>query len=319
MRIGIIGTGNIAHKMANTINLMHEELYAVASRDKDRAEAFAKEVEASHAYGSYEELAEDKNIDLVYVATPHSEHKDNILLCLERGKNVLCEKSFTVNAKEAREVCALSEKEHLLLAEAIWTRYLPAREIIDSLVKKIGEVRMLTANLCYTISGVRRIIEPSLAGGALLDVGVYPLNFMLMHLGDDYKSFTTTAALTDKGVDEQNASVFLYPDGKLGCIQSGTKFLSDRRGIIYGTKGTIEIENINNPESIKLLDLERNVVRYMAIPPQLTGYEYEVASAVQAIREGRSECPEMPHAETIRVMETMDALRSSWGVKYPFE
>lgn len=319
MKIGIIGTGTIAHKMANTIGMMHEELYAVASRDKGKAEAFAKEFGIEKAYGSYEELADDKKINLVYIGTPHSEHLKHMLLCLGHGRNVLCEKSFTANAKQAREAVAAAENAKLLLTEAIWTRYLPARKLIDSLIPRIGDVRFLTANLFYDIDQVPRIYTPSLAGGALLDVGVYPLNFMLMHMGFGYTSFSTIATKFDTGADMQNSTTFIYPEGRMACIQSGTQFLSDRRGIIYGTEGTIEIENINNPESIKLLDKERNMVEDVSIPRQYTGYEYEVESALNAIREGRTECPEMPHCETVRVMEIMDEMRDKWGLHYPFE
>jgi predicted dehydrogenase len=308
--------------MAETIHLMQgQELYAVASRSKERADAFAKEMGASHAYGSYQELANDQNVDLVYVATIHTEHFNNIMMCLQAGRNVLCEKAFTLNAREAKLACRLSEQRRLLLAEAMWPRYMPSRELITGLIKQgaIGDIRMLTANLCYRISDVPRIKERSMGGGALLDVGVYPLSFMLTYLGSDYVKMQSIASVTALGVDEQNATTFIYSDGRIGVIQSGTKVRSDRRGMIYGTKGTIEVENVNNPEMIRLLDQDGKVIREIASPKQLTGYEYEIEACQRAIAEGKFECHEMPHRYSIKKMEIIDAIRRSWGFRSPTE
>jgi len=321
MKIGIIGTGKIAHKMARTIHAMGQELYGIASRDQEKANAFASEMEVTKAYGSYKALAEDSHIDLVYIATVHSEHYQNIKLCLDNGQNVLCEKAFTVNARQAKEVCALSEKKGLLLSEAIWTRYLPMRKTLEEILQSgiIGQIRMLTANLGYEVSTVKRIIEPSLAGGALLDVGVYPLNFALMVLGNDYKSLETHAVMTPSGVDEQSVTTFFYPDGKMATIESSSSVATDRRGLIYGTKGYIEVQNLNNPEVIRIFDTSSVLVNSIVAPKQLTGFEYEVQACLDAIGQGKYECEAMPHDQTILVMSIMDELRSRWGLRYPFE
>jgi len=322
MRIGILGTGNIARKMANTIHMMKgEELYAVASRSQERADAFAKEMGVAHAYGSYEGLAKDPNVDLVYVATIHTEHYANIMMCLQAGRNVLCEKAFTLNAHEAKEVCKLAEQKKLLLAEAMWPRYMPSRGIIADLIKDgtIGDVRMITADLCYQISDKPRIKERSMGGGALLDVGVYPLSFLLTYLGYDYVKMMSVASITALGVDEQNCGTFIYSDGKIGTFQSGSKVVSDRRGMIYGTKGTIEVENINNPQVIRIIGTDRSIIKEIAVPEQLTGYEYEIEACEQAIKDGKSECHAMMHRDTIRMLEIMDVMRKSWGFRYPTE
>lgn len=318
MKIGILGAGSIACKMASTIRLMSQELWAIGSRSLVKAEAFARKFDIPCAYGSYEELASDPEVQLIYIATPHSAHLENILLCLENGKNVLCEKAFTLNAEQARKACLLSEKKGLLLAEAIWTRYLPSRLIIDECLKEIGDIRMLTANLSYCISTVERLTNPSLGGGALLDVGVYPLNFMAMCLGTGYESMQTSAALVG-GVDQQHSITYVYPKGAIASIFGGTQFNSDQRGLIYGTEGSIEVENINNPTSISLFDKQHQLIRRIDAPKQLTGFEYEVQACIDAINKGLTECSQMPHAMTIAMMEMMDAVRSRWHMSYPGE
>ena len=183
MKMGILGSGGIAHTMANTVKQMADvELYAVGARTLEKAQSFAEEFGMPKAYGSYEELAADPELDLVYVATPHSHHYPHVKLLLEHGKNVLCEKAFTVNADQARELFQMAEEKKLLLTEAIWTRYIPIQKTLNEVIESgaIGKVHSMTANLCYLISGVERLKKPELAGGALLDVGVYPLNFACM-------------------------------------------------------------------------------------------------------------------------------------------
>ena len=187
MKIGILGAGGIAVQMAKTVAGMKDvENYAVAARSFERAQAFAEKYGFSRAYGSYEEMLADPQVDLVYIATPHSHHYLHAKMCLEAGKNVLCEKAFTVNADQARKLFALAKEKNLLITEAIWTRYMPSRKMIDDIISSgvIGEVTAVTANLNYAISEVERIRKPELAGGALLDVGVYTINFASMVLGD---------------------------------------------------------------------------------------------------------------------------------------
>jgi predicted dehydrogenase len=322
MKVAILGAGSIARAMAATINGMDEAVnYAVASRTYEKAEAFAKEFGFQKAYGSYEEMLLDSEVELVYVATPHSHHYEHVKLCLNHGKHVLCEKAFTVNAKQAEEIFALAREKKLLLTEAIWTRYMPLRKTLDDIIASgvIGKVSMLTANLGYVINHVPRLVEPELAGGALLDVGVYPINFALMAFGNDIESITSTAVLTEKGVDAQNSITFVYKDGRMAVLHSSMMAQTDRQGIISGSKGFIVAENINNCERIKVYDLSRKEIAYYEAPKQISGYEYQVRAGIRAIQEGKFECEEMPHAETIKVMQIMDSLRKQWGVVYPGE
>lgn len=322
MKIGIIGAGHIAEIMAKTLCAMEDVVcYAVASRNLERAEAFAKQFGIVKAYGSYEELVADPEIELIYIATPHSLHYAHAKLCIEHGKHVLCEKAFTRNTKEAEEIIALAKSKNVLITEAIWTRYMPSRQIIDDLIRSgiIGKAVTLTANLGYVIWQKERIAEPSLAGGALLDIGLYPINFALMHFGKDIKEVTSTAILSDKGVDLQNSITINYKDGKMAILNSTVLAQTDRQGIISGDKGYMVIENINNCECIKVYDLQRRLIKNIEVPTQITGYEYEVRACMEAIQQGKLECEAMPHEETLYVMQFMDCLRKEWGVVYPNE
>ena len=321
IRIAILGAGGIAHKLARTMKSMENgpELYAVASRDKAKAEAFAAEFGVEKAYGAYEEMLKDDRVDAVYVATPHSHHYQHIMMCLEHGKHVLCEKAFTVNAKQAEEVCAKAREKGLVLAEAIWTRYMPSRAMIDRLMAdgEIGEPRVLNANLCYKIDEVPRIYRPELAGGALLDVGVYTLNFASMAFGDDIARIDSSVVKFDTGVDKQESITLHYADGKMAVLTASSTCIGDRHGVIFGTKGWLAVDNINNPIVITRCVGDR--VETFTVPAQLSGYEYEISAFLDAIERRLPECPAMPHAEIVRIMSQMDALRAQWDIVLPCE
>lgn len=320
--IAIMGTGNIAKVMAKTLQKMSGvKCYAVASREMHKALAFAREFGIKKAYGSYEELVKDKKIDLVYIATPHSEHYRNMMLCIENGRPVLCEKAFTANAGQAEEVFRFAKERKVFVTEAIWTRYMPMVTTIRGILCSgmIGEPSVLTCNLGYHILNVPRMMEPALAGGALLDVGVYTLNFAAIVFGIDIVKIDSSCILTPTGVDASNSITITYRDGKMAVLNSTMLGISDRKGIIYGTNGYIIIENINNYESITVYDKNHKMIKTVKAPKQITGYEYEVKSSLDAMEKGALECWEMPHAETIRIMKMMDSLRKEWGVVYPFE
>ena len=321
MKIGIIGAGSIARVMADTIRSMDSgECAAVAARDLARAEAFAREHGVLKAYGDYYELLADPDVELVYIALPHSHHCMWTINALEAGKHVLCEKAFAVNEEEALLMIEKSKETGLLLAEAIWTRYMPSRQIIDDLVGSgiIGEVMSVTANLGYPIDTKERIMKPELAGGALLDLTVYPLNFASMVLGDDIASIDAVCTVTDTGVDAQDSVTLRYNDGKMATMFTTIYNLTARRGIIYGRKGFIEVQNINNPEAIRVWSTGRHqdakLLEEIAVPEQITGYEYEVEACMEAIRNGLTECPQMPHSETLEIMRQMDAIRAKFGL-----
>lgn len=322
MNVGILGAGGIAHEMAKTICRMEGYgLYAVASRSLEKAVDFAGQYQIPKAYGSYEEMAADPAVDLVYVATPHSHHYEHVKLCLSHGRNVLCEKAFMVNSRQAKEVVRLAQEKHVLLAEAIWTRYMPSRALIREAVDSgiIGEVTSLTANLGYVVKHKERLIRSDLGGGALLDLGVYPINFALMVFGDDYEEVSADAVLSEQGVDLQNSITLKWKDGRMAVLHSNMQVLTDRRGMIYGDKGYITVENINNCESICAYDLNRKLIKQYEIPKQITGYEYEVEACRRAIESGAVECEEMPHTDIIAVMELLDQVKKLVGITYACE
>lgn len=322
LNVGIMGTGRIASVLAETMVQMPEVcLYGAASRSLEKAEDFAARFSIKKAYGSYEELAADSEVQLIYIATPHSEHSRNARLCLEHGKHVLCEKSFAANYSQAKEMIDLAQEKNLMITEAMWVRYMPMADTLKEVLSSgiIGEPMTLTANLAYLVSDKHRIVAPELAGGALLDVGVYTLNFASLVFGDEITDITSSVIKTETGVDAQNSITLLYPGGKMAVLNSSIQVLSDRQGIIYGTKGFLVVENINNFESICVYNTDRQLVSSYQRPEQITGYEYQVLASKDAIEQGWTECPQMPHQTTLHVMKVMDELRRQWGIRYPFE
>lgn len=278
------------------------------------------------SYGSYDELLADPDVDLVYIATPHSLHAEQGIACLKAGKNILVEKSFTANAAQARALLDAADGSGLLCTEAIWTRYMPSRAIVDRIVASgaIGELRSISANLCYPVSGKARMSDPAMAGGALLDVGVYPLNFIDMVMGGHgevpvERVETSMTPYAPTGVDAQNSTTLYYANGVMAVSTSSMLACSDRAGCIWGDKGYVVCRNINNIEAIDVYGADHAVAEHYDVPAQLTGYEYQVAAAANAILDGREECAEMPHADSLRIVELMDELRAKWGLKYPFE
>ena len=326
----ILGAGRIAQSMAKTLVAMaaderYRDLvapYAVAARDGERAAEFAAKYGFPVSYGSYEELAADPNVNLVYIATPHNFHAEQAVLCMRAGKGVLVEKAFGANAAQSQEMLDVSAQTGMLCTEAIWTRYMPSRAMIDDIIASgaIGEVQAIEANLCYPTTAKARITDPALAGGALLDVGVYPINFidMIMH-NAPIARIESSMQPFETGVDAHDSMTFYYENGVMATAQSSILCHSDRMGAVWGTKGYLTCQNINNVESIDVFDGTHTVTAHYDVPAQLTGYEYEVAAAAQAVLDGSTECAEMPHADTMRIMKLMDSLRADWELTYPFE
>ncbi len=321
MKIGILGTGIIAGKMAETINRMKDvQLYAVASRTESKAYDFAIKFGVKNYYSSYEALADDGNIDLIYIATPHSRHFQESIMCLEKGRNILCEKPFTVNASQAEKVFELAKNKNLFAGEAMWTRFMPMRFTLDKILSEnpIGRITSLTANTGYSIAGIERIKKPELAGGALLDVGIYPLNFAVMVFGHNITDICSTCIKNEYGVDIQNSIILTFDNSKTALLHSTVCANTDLLGVIYGEKGRIEFWNINNCEGIVVIQNGGERTEYLP-PKSISGYEYEVEAACRAIIGRKTECIEMPHNETLFIMKLMDKLRSDWNIVYPFE
>ncbi len=321
LRVGIIGTGWIAEKAAITLDGLTDcEAYAVASRTQEKADAFAEKWKVKKAYGSYSELIADPSVDLVYVGTPHSHHYDVTREALLAGKPCLVEKAFMANHRQAKEIVELARGRKVFLAEAIWTRYQPVvammRELISS---RIGTPRLVTATLGYSMGDKPRIMRADLCGGALLDLGVYALNFVRMFFDADIVSLTGQCVKSQTGMDLTNTMTLVLSDGVLCNLQSSAACVGDNIGVIAGTEGNLIIDNINNPQKITVNGPDRTYIETIHVPQQITGYEYQFMVCRQALIDGLLEPREMPLEETLYIMELMDGLRKEWGVKYPMD
>lgn len=322
LRVGIIGAGWIAEKAAITLNGLADcECYAIASRSIDKAEAFCEKWKMIRAYGSYSELIADADVDLVYVATPHSHHFDVTREALLAGKPCLVEKAFMANYRQAKEIVDLAHDQKVFLAEAIWTRYLPVVGMVRELIGKglIGSPRLVTATLGYSMGEKPRIMRADLCGGALLDLGVYALNFVRMFFPSEIIGMESQCVKSDTGMDITNAVSLVLANGMLCNLQSSASCVGDNIGVIAGTDGNLIIDNINNPQKITVNGHDRTFVETIRVPNQITGYEYEFLACRKALAEGLLEPVEMPHAETLYIMQIMDDLRRKWGVRYPMD
>ncbi len=322
MRVGIVGAGWIAEKAAITLNGLDLcEAYAIGSRSQEKAEAFARKWNMRKAYGSYAELIADPEVDLVYVATPHSHHYDVTREALLAGKPCLVEKAFMANLRQAKEIVSLAHERQIFLAEAIWTRYQPAVGIVRGLIAdgRIGTPRLITATLGYSMGPKPRIMRPDLCGGALLDLGVYALNFVRMFCDGRIERILSQCVKSDTGMDLTNAISIVLEGGVLANVQSSACCVGDNIGVIAGTEGNLIIDNINNPQRITVNTHDREFVEDIHVPQQITGYEYEFTACRQALLDGLLEPREMPLDETLYVMQLMDDLRREWGVRYPMD
>ena len=321
MRVGIIGAGWIAEKAAITLNGLTDcEAYAIASRTKEKAEAFAEKWKMRKAYGSYSELIADPSVDLVYVATPHSHHYDVTREALLAGKPCLVEKAFMANYRQAKAIVDLARDRNVFLAEAIWTRYQPVVKMMRELIgSRIGTPRLVTATLGYSMGDKPRIMRADLCGGALLDLGVYALNFVRMFFDADIVSINSQCVKSETGMDLTNAMTLVLSNGVLCNLQSSAACVGDNIGVIAGTDGNLIIDNINNPQQITVNGPDRTYIETIPVPRQITGYEYQFLACRQALIDGLLEPREMPLDETLYIMELMDGLRAKWDVRYPMD
>lgn len=322
LRVGIVGTGWIAEKAAITLNGMtHCQAFAIGSRQQEKADAFAQRWNIPRAYGSYDALLADADVDLVYVATPHSHHYDVTRQALLAGKPCLVEKAFMANYRQSKEIVNLARECHVFLAEAIWTRYQPVLGIVRQLLAegRIGQPRLITATLGYSMGNKERIMRPDLCGGALLDLGVYALNFVRMFTSAPIRNIDGYCVKSDTGMDLTNSITIILDDGMLCNVQSSAACVGDNIGVIAGTEGNLIIDNINNPQQVTVNGPNRTFVETIHVPQQITGYEYQFEACRQALIDGLLEPLEMPLDETLYVMQLMDDLRRKWDVRYPMD
>ncbi len=325
IRWGIIGAGGISSKFAEALNYMADtELAAIASRDLGRAEKFANRFSIIKAYGSYEELAKDPEIDVIYIGTPHPEHKENAALCIKNGKSVLCEKSFTLNQVDTQYLIDLAKEHNVFLMEAMWTKFLPVAKQVKQwiLEKKIGNVRYINVAFGYQAEFDinSRLFNPELGGGALLDVGVYPVTYAIYLMGKLPDEIVSTAYLGKSAIDEMNVIIMKYKDeGVIANLSSAITVNCGTDAVIVGDKGKIVVPYFWAAQSAKLFDLNGNLLEACEIPFDCNGYEYEAAEVNQCIKQGKLESDVVPLKDTLDIMKLMDGLRNTWQVVYPSE
>ena len=320
---GIIGTGGIARAFANDIAYLGDHaIAAVGSRNLETAESFVKTIPGAKAYGSYDELINDSDIDAIYVAVPHPSHKQNVIAALNAKKPVLCEKPFAVNASEAKEMVAAAKANDVALMEAMWARFLPhyakIREIVASGV--LGHITTVHADHGQRLAdqNIPRLIEPSLAGGALLDLGIYPISFAHMVLGIP-QSITSTAVFTDKGVDAQSSMILNYANGAQAVLNTNMVVQTPCTAVIAGLNGYLEVNRtFYNPTSMRVTLFDGTVTEY---PSDYKGHglREQAVEFARVVKSGAKESPILRWDDTIAIMEIMDTVRSQIGLKYPFE
>ena len=321
---GIIGPGNISRKFATGLKSTHSaKLHAVASRSQDKADAFGDEFDAQKRYDSYETLASDPDVDAVYIGTPHTFHKAHTLLCLNHGKHVLCEKPFAVNASQAKDMIALAREKNLFLMDAIWTRYFPVMVKLRELIADgaIGDVMLVQVDFGFRMGSImpeHRLFNPDLGGGALLDVGIYPVQLASMIYGKQPTEIVSQATLGTTGVDELSVSVFKYSDYEMATITTAIRMNTPHEARIMGSKGMVSIPDWWHPTEMTV-NIQGEDPQTYSYALEGNGYNYEAEEVGRCIREGLTESPVMPLDETLAIMETMDRIRELWGLRYPIE
>ena len=322
-RWGILGTGGIARTFVDGLGSLPEaEVLAVGSRSEASAAGFAGEKEIPRHYGSYEHLAADPDVDVVYVATPHPFHAENVELCLGAGKAVLCEKPFTLNAAEAERLVKLAREGGLFLMEGMWTRFFPLMQEVRRLVSdgSIGEVRMLNVDFGFRakLDPASRLFDPALGGGALLDVGVYCISMASMVLGRPTEA-VGLSHLGETGVDEQASIVLEHEGGRLASLSIGVRTETPQEATIMGTDGYVRIHSPWWQPSSMTISRHHMEDEIVEEPISGNGFGYEAAEVMRCLERDETESAVMPLDETIAVMRTMDALRAAWGLEYPGE
>ena len=321
---GIISTGWIAHQfVTDLVHSANGVAYAVGSRSQESADEFARNHGIGKAYASYEELVNDPEVDAIYVGTPHPFHKENALLALRAGKAVLCEKPFTVNSSELEEVIAYAREQKLFLMEAMWSRYIPAivkvREWINE--GRIGEVRLVKADLGFRTewNPEGRLLNPKLGGGALLDVGIYPISFASMVFGPHPEKILSTAHIGETGVDEHFSMILSYEGGRTASLNAGVRLSMLEEAHVFGTEGHIIVQGtLVNPKSAALY-VGGELVESFEDDRSSIGYVYEADEVGRCLQAGLTESPVMPLDESLAILKLLDEVRAQWGLVYPGE
>jgi len=321
IRWGILGTGRIARDFANALKDTPDAvLAAVGSRSVESAAAFAQDFGQPAVYGSYEELANAPDVDIIYIGTPHPMHAENTLLALRGGKAVLCEKPFTINLREAQQVVAEARERKLFLMEAMWTRYMPALAEVKRIIAsgEIGVVNSVHADLGFVASSdpENRVNKRELGGGALLDLGIYPLSIACALLGPA-ESVQAQAILSEAGVDMTTGFTIQHQGGTMSINSCSLRARTPSELTVSGTLGSVRMEGMFHLAQTLTVKLTSGVTRTVATPFLGNGYVHEAIEAGRCLRAGLLESPGMTHAETLDLMKVLDTIRAQIGVRYP--
>lgn len=323
---GVLAPGEIAHSFAQALRTFtRQRLVAVGSRSPERAQAFADAFEVPRAHSSYEALVADEDVQVVYVASPHSEHARLALLAIEAGKHVLVEKAFARNAGEARAVADAAAAAGVLVMEAMWTRFLPRTDIVRQLLADgtLGDVQVLIADHGQALTHVPRMVRPELAGGALLDLGIYPVSYAVFALGLPGR-IRATGSLTATGVDRQLVIVldgFAEHPTAQALLSTNLAARTPNAATISGTRARVELDGaFYMPGGVRLVDPHENAVSV----PETQQFEHqglchEAAHVAQLVADGRTDSPLMPIAESVAIMGLLDEIRAQVGVRFPGE
>ncbi len=322
-RWGVLGTGGIARAFIRDLAMTeNQSVVAVGSRTLVRAQELASTIPGAIAYGSYEELVRDTNVDAIYVATPHPFHKEHTILALNALKPVLCEKPFALSVRETQEMIDAAVANNVALLEAMWTRYLPhiaqLREIIAS--GDLGKIYNVQADHGQRLAdrNIPRLVEPDLAGGALLDLGIYPISFAHLVLGTPNR-ITSTGVMTERGVDAQTSAIFDYADGAQAVISTNMIAQTPCRAVVSGLLGRLEIDSVfYAPTSMRVILIDGTITQYPHTY-QGHGLREQAIEMARVVRSGAVESPLMPWSETLAVMQSLDEIRRQIGLTYPSE
>jgi predicted dehydrogenase len=324
INFGVIGCGVIAHIFAHGVKKIDNcTLLAGASLTLGKAERFTKTHHIQRSYNDYPSLVNDKDIDAVYIATTHNFHFENIKLCLEHGKDVLCEKPFTVNAKQAQTLITLANKNNCFMMECVWTRFLPAISHLSHLLAHniIGEVHTVKAS--FNISGdfpqEHRLRNKDLAGGALLDLGIYPLTLAAIVFSETPSRIQSSAVMSDSGVDESSCYLLEYEEKQRAILSASFIENAPTEGIISGSLGYIRIPDFLSAQALHL-HLNNHPMKVLAFPfDENENFTFEISHAIECIRENKKQSDIFPLDKTVAMMTLMDTIRDQWGLKYPNE
>jgi predicted dehydrogenase len=320
VRWGILGTGGIARAFAMGLRAAPGAvLAAVGSRTLDSAQAFANEFGIPHAYGSYGELALAPDVDIIYIGTPHPMHAENTVLALRGGKAVLCEKPFAMNRREAGEMVALARAKNLFLMEAMWTRFLPALAEVRNIIAsgEIGDVSLVQADFGFsaTLDPAHRVNNRELGGGALLDLGIYPLSIACALLGK-VESVQSQAVMGETGVDLTTGFTMKHEGGTMSVCSCSIRARSSSELVVSGTKGSVRMNRMFHLAESLTVSLLDGTTRTVPTPYLGNGYTHEAIEAGRCLREGAIEHPLMTHEDTLSLMGLLDTIRRQIGLRY---